>query len=62
MKRGVNIVKDFTQSVNMGLHWRIMHNAHSYAINTSKMFRYATRRNAAVEIKEIWNESIIYYD
>ena len=45
-----------------GEYWRIMHNAHSYAINTSKMFRYATRRNAAVEIKEIWNESIIYYD
>ena len=45
-----------------GEYWRIMHNAHSYAINTSKMFRYATRRNAAVAIKEIWNESIIYCD
>ena len=31
-----------------GEYWRIMHNAHSYAINTSKMFRYATRRHAAV--------------
>ena len=39
-----------------------MHNAHRYAVNTSKMFRYATRRNSVAAIKEIWKESIIYYD
>lgn len=45
-----------------GEYWRIMHHAHSYAINTSKMFRYATRRNAVEAIKVIWNESSDYYD
>ena len=45
-----------------GEYWRIMHNAHRYAVNTSKMFRYATRRNSVAAIKEIWKESIIYYD
>ena len=45
-----------------GEYWRIMHNVHSYVINTSKMFRYAARRNAAKAIKEIWNGSIVYYD
>ena len=39
-------------------YWRIMHNAHQYVINTSKMFRYASRRNALQEIKRIWEESI----
>ena len=45
-----------------GEYWRIMHNAHRYAINTSKMFRYATRRNVADELKEIWSNSIVYSD
>lgn len=43
-------------------YWHIMHNAHRYSINTSKMFRYAARRSAAKEIKKIWEESVNDFD
>lgn len=43
-------------------YWHIMHNAHRYSINTSKMLRYAARRSAAEEIKKIWEESVNDFD
>lgn len=43
-------------------YWRIMHNAHRYSINMSKMFRYAARRSEAEEIKRIWEESANDFD
>lgn len=43
-------------------YWHIMHNAHRYSINTSKMLRYAARRSAAEEIKWIWEESVNDFD
>ena len=45
-----------------GEYWHIMHNAHQYFINMSKMFRYAARRGAAEEIKKIWEESANDFD
>lgn len=43
-------------------YWHIMHNAHRYSINTSKMLRYAARRSVAEEIKKIWEESVNDFD
>lgn len=45
-----------------GEYWHVMHHAHNYSINTSRMLRYAARRSAAEEIKSIWEETVNDFD
>lgn len=45
-----------------GEYYHICYNAHDYAVNTSKMFRYASRRSVSEEIHKIWEDSIYDFD